>query len=77
MFVLPLREVFQTETDLIRLEDALSVCSAYCPDDDGSCSKAGLVRVKCKDCQYNIRHCDCADCYLYCSDECPVHETVK
>jgi hypothetical protein len=30
-----------TMTDLIRLEDALSVCSAYCPDDDGSCSKAG------------------------------------
>ena len=28
-------------TDLIRLEDALSVCSAYCPDDDDSCSKAG------------------------------------
>lgn len=28
-------------TDLIRLEDALSVCSAYCPDDYGSCSKSG------------------------------------
>lgn len=26
---------------LIKLEDALAVCSAYCPDDDGSCSKAG------------------------------------
>ena len=26
---------------LIKLEDALAVCSAYCSDDDGSCSKAG------------------------------------
>ena len=28
-------------SELIRLEDALTICSAYCPDDDGSCSKAG------------------------------------
>lgn len=25
----------------IKLEDAISICSAYCPDDDGTCSKAG------------------------------------
>ena len=27
--------------ELIKLEDALAICSAYCPDDDGTCSKAG------------------------------------
>lgn len=26
---------------LINLSEALDVCSAYCPDDDGTCSKAG------------------------------------
>ena len=41
MFVLHLQEVFQTETDLVKLEDVLVVCSVYCPDDDGTCSKAG------------------------------------
>ena len=27
--------------ELINLKDVLTICSAYCPDDDGSCSKAG------------------------------------
>jgi len=27
--------------ELVKLEDVLTICSAYCPDDDGSCSKAG------------------------------------
>lgn len=27
--------------ELINLKDVLIICSAYCPDDDGSCSKAG------------------------------------
>ena len=27
--------------EYVRLEDVLNICSAYCPDDDGSCSKAG------------------------------------
>ena len=26
---------------LINLEDVLAICSHYCPDDDGTCSKAG------------------------------------
>ena len=27
--------------EFIKLKDALAVCSAYCLDDDGTCSKAG------------------------------------
>lgn len=65
-------------------------CNAHCSYDcpnfqvdafeehwDLPASEVGLERVKCKDCEYNIRHCDCTDCYLYCSDDCPVHETIK
>lgn len=34
-------------------------------------SEVGLERIKCKDCIYNDKHCDCNDCYFGGSKDCP------
>lgn len=38
--MLPIEEQFILD-EYVRLTDVLNICFAYCPDDDGSCSKAG------------------------------------
>lgn len=33
-------------------------------------SEIGLERITCKNCQFNIKYCDCNDCYLKNSKDC-------
>ena len=34
-------------------------------------SDAGYERIKCKDCNYFDKYCDCEDCYLMGTEDCP------
>jgi len=60
-------------------------CAFYCPNAemdafenyyDIPAEDAGYRRIKCKDCQYNGKHCTCVDCYLQGEKECPERKEI-
>lgn len=61
-------------------------CSYDCPNAaieefedyyDLPAEEAGLSRVKCKDCIYSDKRCDCDDCYFQNTPDCPRTEAAN
>ena len=62
---------------LIKLSEALGVCLAYCPDDDGTCSKAGEDLRNMLDELESLQTYKQEQDWIKCSDRMPeVGETV-